>query len=151
MLININKIDEFANNFNNISLKYAENLKGFDPNKIFVGHMLSIGFNKYFIQNVLSEEEEFNSQSTHLHNFGDLEILLSSNDFYKQKGKILNKKSGQSPVVTPKNSTSRSSALEAHLIKKTVNNSSSGGRDKNPPTGKNLISHKLQVRKKRKK
>jgi hypothetical protein len=48
--ININKIDNFANHFNNVSLKYAENIKGFDTNKIFVGHILSVGFNKSFIQ-----------------------------------------------------------------------------------------------------
>jgi hypothetical protein len=88
VLRNINKIDEFANHFNNVSLKYAEKIKGFDPNKIFVGHMLSVGFNNSFIQTVLSEEEEVNSQSTHVHNAGDLETLLSSNDLYKQKGKI---------------------------------------------------------------
>jgi hypothetical protein len=56
-LRNINKIDEFANHFNNVSLKYAENIKGFDPNKIFVGHMLSVGLNNSFIKIVLSEEE----------------------------------------------------------------------------------------------
>jgi hypothetical protein len=84
---NINKIDEFANHFNNVSLKYVEKIKGFDPNKIFVGHMLSVGFNNSFIQTVLSEEEEVNNQSTHVHNTGDLETLLSSNDLYKQKGK----------------------------------------------------------------
>jgi hypothetical protein len=84
---NINKIDEFANHFNNVSLKYVEKIKGFDPNKIFVGHMLSVGFNNSFIQTVLSEEEEVNNQSTHVHNAGDLETLLSSNDLYKQKGK----------------------------------------------------------------
>jgi hypothetical protein len=63
VLRNINKIDEFANHFNNVSLKYAEKIKGFDPNKIFVGHMLSVGFSNSFIQTVLSEEEEVNSQT----------------------------------------------------------------------------------------
>jgi hypothetical protein len=49
MFININKIEEFANHFNNVNLKYAEKIKGFDPKKIFVGHMLSVGFNKSLI------------------------------------------------------------------------------------------------------
>jgi hypothetical protein len=33
MFRNINKIDEFANHFNNVSLKYAERIKGLDPKK----------------------------------------------------------------------------------------------------------------------
>jgi hypothetical protein len=33
MFRNINKIDELANHFNNVSLKYAEKIKGFDLNK----------------------------------------------------------------------------------------------------------------------
>jgi hypothetical protein len=46
---NINKIDEFANHFNNVNLKYVERLKGFDPNKIFVEHMFFVGFSNSFI------------------------------------------------------------------------------------------------------
>jgi hypothetical protein len=72
-----------------VSLKYAEKIKGFDPNKIFVGHMLSIEFNNYFIQTIFSQEEEFNGQITLVHNTGDLETLLSINDLYKQRGKFL--------------------------------------------------------------
>jgi hypothetical protein len=55
VLRNINKIDEFANHSNNVSLRYAERIKGFDSNKIFVGHMLLVGFSNSFIQTVLSE------------------------------------------------------------------------------------------------
>jgi hypothetical protein len=33
MFRNINKIDEFANHFNNVNLKYAEKIKGFNPKK----------------------------------------------------------------------------------------------------------------------
>jgi hypothetical protein len=149
MFRNINKIDEFANHFNNVSLKYAEKIKGFDPNKIFFGHMLSVGFNKSFIQTVLNEEEEkVNNQNTHVHNTGNLEILLNSNDLYNQKGKSPSERSSQSLVVTPKNTTSKSSAPMIHPIKNTVNNSSSGGGEKNPLTGKIESSHKFPVRNK---
>jgi hypothetical protein len=64
MFININKIDEFENHFNNVNLKYVEKIKGFDLNKIFVGHMVSVGFSNYFIQTILNEEEEGNNQRT---------------------------------------------------------------------------------------
>jgi hypothetical protein len=100
---NINKIDEFASHFNNVSLKYVEKIKGFDPNKIFVEHMLSVGFSNSFIQTTLNEEEEEgNNQSTPVHEAGDLETILSTNELYKQKGKGPSERSAQSPVVTPK-------------------------------------------------
>jgi hypothetical protein len=85
----------------------------------------------------LSEEEEVNSQNTHVHNTGDLETLLSNNDLYKKKGKNPSERSAQYPVVTSKNATSRSSTP-----------SSSGRGDKNPPFGKIESSHKLLVKKK---
>jgi hypothetical protein len=53
----INKIDEFAIHFNNVNLNYVEKIKGFDPNKIFVEHMISVGFSNSFIQTTLNEEE----------------------------------------------------------------------------------------------
>jgi hypothetical protein len=149
-LRNMNKIDEFAGHFNNVNFKYAKNIKGFDRNKIFVGHMQSMGFSNSFIQTVLSEEEEVNNQNTLAHDTTDLETLLNNNDLYKQKGKNLGEKSAQSLVVTPKNTTSRSNAPVVHPIKKFVNNSSSGGGDKNPPFEKIESFHKLPLRKKRK-
>jgi hypothetical protein len=45
----MNKIDEFANHFHNLNLKYAEKIRGFDPNGIFVDHMLVVGFSNSFI------------------------------------------------------------------------------------------------------
>jgi hypothetical protein len=150
MFKNINKIDEFANHFNNVNLKYVEMIKGFDPNKIFEGHMLSVHFNNSFIQIILNEKEEGNIQRTHVHEAGDLETLLRSNDFYKQRGKGPIERSAQSLVVTPKNTTSRRNAPMAHLVKKVVNSSSSGGGENNHPPVKFESSHKLLVRKKRK-
>jgi hypothetical protein len=150
MFKNINKINKFANHFNNVNLKCVEKIKGFDPNKIFVGHMLSVGFNNSFIQTILNKEEEGNIQSTHVHDVGDRETLLSSNDFHKQRGKGPSERSSQSLVATPKNTTSRSNAPIAHPIKKFVDSISSGGGEKNPPPGKIESSHKLPVRKKRK-
>ena len=123
MFRNINKIDEFVNHFNNVNLKYAEKIKGFDPNKIFIENMLSMGFSNSFIHTILNEEEEGNNQSTHVHNVGGLETLLSTNDFYKKKGKIPSERSAQYPIVTPNNTTSWRNAPMAHPIKKVVNNS----------------------------
>jgi hypothetical protein len=97
---NINKIDEFVNHFHNVNLKYDENIKGFDPNSIFVEHMMVVGFKNSFIYTVLSEEED-NYLGAPTHNDGDLEMILSTNEFYKKKGKGPSEKSAQSPTVTP--------------------------------------------------
>jgi hypothetical protein len=102
VLRNINKIDEFVGHFVNFSLRYTENIKGFDPRKIFVEHNQLVGFNNSFIQTVLNEDEEIDSQNTPPHDIVDLETLLSNKDYYKQKRKNSGEMSAQYPVVTPK-------------------------------------------------
>jgi hypothetical protein len=89
---NMNKIDEFSNHFHNLNLKYTEKIKLFDPNDFFVEHMLTMGFNNSFIHTVLGEEE-YNNLGTPTHTAGDLETTLSTNAFYKKKGKGPNEKS----------------------------------------------------------
>jgi hypothetical protein len=148
---NINKIDKFESHFNNVNLKYAEKIKGFDPNKIFVEHMLSLGFSNLFIQTTLNEEEEGNNRSNHVDKNGDLETILNTNEFHDKKGKGPSERSAQSPVVTPKNTTSWSNAPTNHPVGKIANNSSSNGGEKNPkPPRKIENSHKLPAKKKRK-
>jgi hypothetical protein len=77
---NMNKIDEFANHFHNLNLKYAENIKGFDPNIIFLEHMLAVGFNNSFIHTVLGAEED-NNLGAPTPNVGDLETVLNTKEF----------------------------------------------------------------------
>jgi hypothetical protein len=116
---NINKIDGFSNHFHNLNLKYDENIKGFDPNEIFVEHILVVGFNISFIHIVLSEAED-NNLGAPAHNVGDLEIVLSTNEFYKKKGKGPSEKGAKSPSVTPNTTTSQSNAPMAHPRKKVM-------------------------------
>jgi hypothetical protein len=120
---NTNKFDEFVNHFHNVNLKYVENINGFDPNKIFMEHMLSVGFNNSFIHIILSEEEE-NNLGAPSHNVGDLETVLSTNEFYTQKGKGPSEKSIRSSIVTPKTTTSRINSPTTHSTRKFTNNSS---------------------------
>jgi len=110
--------------------------------------MLSIGFNNSFTHTILSEEED-NNLGAPAHNVGDFETILSTNEFYKQKGKGPSEKSAQSPVVTSKTTTSWSNAPTDHPTGKFTNNSSSRGGEKNPPLGKIESSHKIPLRKKR--
>jgi hypothetical protein len=54
---NVNKIDEFAGHFNNLNLRYVERLRGFDPNGIFLEHLLAVGFSNSFIHTCLNEDK----------------------------------------------------------------------------------------------
>jgi hypothetical protein len=132
-----------------LNLKYDEKIKRFHPNGIFVEHMLAVGFSNPFIHIVIGEEED-NKLGDPTHTVGDLETILSTNEFYKHKGKGPSDKSAQPPTITPNDTTSRSSAPLARPSRKVINNSSGGGGEKNPPTGKIESSHKLPLRKKRK-
>jgi hypothetical protein len=58
VLRNVNKIDEFAAHFNNLNLIYVERLRGFDPNGIFLEHLLVVGLNNSFFQRHLSENRD---------------------------------------------------------------------------------------------
>jgi hypothetical protein len=138
-----------VNHFHNVDLKYVENINGFDPNRIFVEHIMAVGLNNSFIHIVLSEKED-NNLGAPTHNVGDLETILSTNEFYKKKGKGPREKSAQSPTVTPKTTTSQKNAPVAHPTIKVTNTSSSNGGEKNPPSGKIKRSHKLPLRKKMK-
>jgi hypothetical protein len=146
---NMSKIDEFMGHFHNLNLKYVEKVKGLDPSGIFVEHLLSVGFNNSFNNEILNEYRD-NSSGTLAHDTDDLETILNTNESYKKRGKGLGEKSVQSSTVTPKSTTPRSSAPTAHQSKKVTHISSGDGGDKNPPSGKIEISHKIPLRKKRK-
>jgi hypothetical protein len=55
IFMNMNKIDDFTGHFQRFNLKYAKKLKGFDPDGIFVEHLLVFGFNSSFIDIILNE------------------------------------------------------------------------------------------------
>jgi hypothetical protein len=87
----MNKIGEFANHFHNLNIKYVEKIIGFDPNKIFLEHMLTMGIINSFTHTILGEEED-NNLANPTHIVDNLETTLSTNEFYKQRGKVPNEK-----------------------------------------------------------
>jgi hypothetical protein len=133
--------------FNNLNLKYAKKLKGFDPNGIFVEHLLVVSFNISFINTIMNEDKN-NVLGTPARNTCNLKTILRTNEVYKHKRKGAGEKSAQSLTATTKTTTSRSNAPRAYLSKKVTHIYSGGGRDKNPPFGKIEISHELPTRKK---
>jgi hypothetical protein len=141
---NMNKIDEFAGHFHSLNLTYAERVKGFDPSGIFVEHLLSIGFNNFFINAILNEDGD-NDSGTPV-TWKPYSAPMSHTN-RKEKVRVIR-------VPNPQLSLQRvqhlgASAPTAHQIKKVTHNSSGRGGDNNPP-GKIESSHKLPLRKKEK-
>jgi hypothetical protein len=144
---NMNKIGEFAGHLQILNLKYVERVKGFDLSGIFVEHLLVVGFNNYFINVILNEDED-NVPGTPTHDTGDLKMILSTNESYKQRGKGPDEKSSQSPTIIPKSTISQRNAPTTHKIKKVTQSYSGGEGDKNPPSRKIESSHNIALRKK---
>ena len=84
----MNKIDKFAGHFHSLNLKYAEKIKGFNPNSIFVEHLLVFGFNNSFINTILNEDK-YNYSGNPSLDTGDMETILNTNESYKKRRKIL--------------------------------------------------------------
>jgi hypothetical protein len=98
---NVNKIDEFAGHFKNLNLRYVERLRGFDPNGIFLEHLLAVGFSSSFIHTRLTKTETMTTTLLLL-TIGDVETLQSTTELYKQQGKGSGEKSVQSPPTLPR-------------------------------------------------
>jgi hypothetical protein len=145
----MNKIDGFVGHFHSFNLKCVEKVKGFDPDGIFVEHLLVVGFNSSFTDTILNEDED-NALVIPARDTDNLETILNTNDSYKQKRKGLGEKTAQSSTTTTKNTTSRSNTPTTYPRNKVTHSSSSRGGDKNPPSGKIESSHKLSASKKRK-
>jgi hypothetical protein len=54
MVRNMNKIYSFVGHFHSFNLKFAEKVKGFELDGIFVEHLLVVSFNNYFTDTILN-------------------------------------------------------------------------------------------------
>jgi hypothetical protein len=148
------KIDEYATQFDQYNMKFAKEIKGFDPNHLFHDHMVSVGFSNTLINTFIFGEEEGDNHDPPAEcierKAGDIETIISTTDQYKKKGKPSNEKNAQSPIISQKSTLSKnnSQSTTSQQKKSSMNNSDDGG-DKNPPQGKLEKSHKLQVKRKR--
>jgi hypothetical protein len=83
VLRNANKIDEFAAHFNNLNLRYDEILRGFDPNKLFLQHLQTLGFDNYFFKKHLTENRNIDDNAP-ASDVDNLDTLQSTTKLYKQ-------------------------------------------------------------------
>jgi hypothetical protein len=81
------KIDEYAAQFDQYNMKFAKEIKGFDPNHIFHDHMVSFGFNNTLINNFIFGEEEGDNHDPPAEcierKASDIETIISTTDQYK--------------------------------------------------------------------
>jgi hypothetical protein len=150
VLKNVNKIDDFAAHFSMSNLRYAEDIRGFDPYDIFRQHLQTLGLDDCFVNKHLPKNRD-SSDNGPASDVDDVETVQSCTKLYTQQGKGPSDKSVQSANTTPKSTTSRSIAPTAHHNNKEIQSSSNGGGDNDPPHSKIDSSHKLPVEKKRKK
>jgi hypothetical protein len=150
VLKNVNKIDEFAGHSSISNLRYAESIRGFDPDNIFRKHLQTLGLRDCFFKKHLLENRDSggNAPSSDVN---DLDTVQRCTKLYTQHGKGPGDKSVQSTNNTPKSTTSRSISSTNHHNNKATQSSSNGGGDNDPPHSKIDSSHKLPVDKKRKK
>ena len=80
----MNKIDGFTSHFHNFNLKCYEKVKGFDPDGIFVEHLLAVGLNSSFTDTIMNGDE-YTTSGSHACDIDNLDTILSTNDSYKQK------------------------------------------------------------------
>ena len=83
VLRNINKIDEFATHFNNLNLRYVEILRGFDPKKILLENLQTLGFDNYFFKKHSTENRDTGDNTT-TSNSSDQDTLQRTIELYKQ-------------------------------------------------------------------
>jgi len=94
-------IDEFSVLFYQFNLNKADEIKGFDHNRLFMKHMTYVGYSVSFASTFLSREEEDDIQNPQALSIekeqGDIETIVSTTDQYRQWGKFVNERSTQSP------------------------------------------------------
>jgi hypothetical protein len=146
VLRNVKKIDEFTTHSSNLNLRYAENLRGFDPNIFFLQHLQTLGFGNLFFKKHLTENKDTGDNAP-----ASDAREQSTTELYNEQGKGISEKSVQSTNITPKSMTSRSIAPTAHHNNKETQISSNEGGDNDHPHSKIDSSHKIPVDKKRKK
>jgi hypothetical protein len=155
MLKNDANIDEFSIQFDNFNLKKEYEIKGLDPNQIFMKHMAFVGYSVSFSNTFLFEEEEDDSQNPQALLIEKkqeyIDIVISTIDQHRQHGRLLNERSTRSPNTSNKiglpKQKSQSEAQEQR--KYSMGNSDDGG-DENTPKGSLERPHKLSVTSERK-
>jgi hypothetical protein len=102
----ISHLDEFVVQLDQLSLKEAQAIKGFDPKDSFSAHMSLVGYSSYFSKSEQFEEGGGDNQNlleaSIEETLNDIEELESTNECYRKRGRETTNKNPNSPECIPK-------------------------------------------------
>jgi hypothetical protein len=113
VLKNVNKIDDFATYSSISNLRYAKDIRGFDPYDIFRQHLQTLGLDDFFVNKHLLKNRD-SGDSGPTSDVNEAQTVQSCTKLYTSQGKGPSEKSVQSANTTPKSTTSRRIAPTAH-------------------------------------
>jgi hypothetical protein len=148
---NAANIDEYAVLFDQYNLKVENEIKGFDPNQLFMNHMMYVGYSVSYANIFLFGEEEDDNQDLQAIPMENIETIVSTTEQHRQHGRVVNERSTRSPNISQRNSLPKQNPQHTtqEQRKSSTNNSGDGG-DHNPPKGSLERPHKPPVTRKRK-
>ena len=103
ILKNIENIDEYVVQFDQLSLKGSQAIQGFDPKYLLFAHISLFGYVSYFSKYMQFEGGGYNQNllEASIENTLDyIEELDSTNEYYKQWGRETKNKNLNSPNVS---------------------------------------------------
>ena len=83
VLKNVNKIDDFASHFSISNLRYAEDIRGFDPYDIFRQHLQTLGLSDCFVNKHLPKNRDSGDNGP-ASDTDDIETVKSYTKLYTQ-------------------------------------------------------------------
>jgi hypothetical protein len=79
-LKNVANIDEYAGQFDIFDLKETKEIKGFDPNQLFMKHMIYVGYNVSYENTFLFVEEEDEDKNHEAFHIEDIDTFIITNE-----------------------------------------------------------------------
>jgi hypothetical protein len=93
-------IDEYVGQFDIFDLKATKEIKGFDPNQLFMKHMIFVGYIVSYENTFLFVEEEDEDKNHEEFPIEYIDIVVITNEPYKKHGIVINERSSHSPNVS---------------------------------------------------
>lgn len=148
-------LDETSTHFDLFNIKQANEVKGFDPNQLFMTHMTLVGCIMAFSKTILfgeGEDDNRNIQGLSVEKGQvDIETVVCTNNHHKQQGWVTNERSSRSSNFSQKSGSIKEKSQNPiqEQNKSSIDNFDDGG-DQNPPKGNLDKSHTLPIVSKRK-
>jgi hypothetical protein len=103
-------LEEYAVQLDQLNLKEAWEIQGFDPKDLFSAHMSLVGYASYFTKSLQFEGGGDNQnipEASVENTLNDIKELASTNECYKQRGGEAKNKNLNSPNILQKRTSSK--------------------------------------------